>query len=79
VTVTATSIVKHFDVIKDTRTRQFSGYVYSFLEYFLFQTAEKRLRNSIIPTIGSTTLARIQVVSFTKSYPIIAAILRALI
>lgn len=75
VTVSAGSIVKHFEIVKDIGTRKISGYVNPSLAAFLFRTVEERLGNRIVPTVPTPTHARFQSVGTAESDPVIAAVM----
>ena len=77
--VTPAPIVKDFDVIEDIGARQIASFINALSDTLLFQTAEERLGDGIIPAISTAAHARFKIVGMAETPPIIAAILTALI
>ena len=71
-------IVKDFDVIEDVGPGQVPGFIDAFADALLFQAAEERFGNGIVPTISTSAHARLEVVGFAEATPVIATILAAL-
>lgn len=78
-TVAPGSIVKDFDVIEDVGPGQIPGFVDALTDAFLFQTAEERFGDSVIPAVATPAHARFQIVGFAESAPVIATILTTLV
>jgi hypothetical protein len=72
-------MVEHSDVIEDIGTRQVARFVNALLDAFLFQAAEERFGNGIIPAVAASTHARLQMMCATETKPVVAAVLRSLI
>ncbi len=58
VAVTSSSIIERLDVIKDIGSCQVSGFIYALLDTLLFQAAEERFGNGVIPAVTTTAHAR---------------------
>ena len=71
----ASSVVKLFNVIEDIFLGQITRFVDAFFDTFFFQTAKKGLGYSVVPTVSTPTHAGFKLVGFTKSQPIITAVL----
>lgn len=71
----ARRIVEHLDVLEDIRTRHIARFVDTLLDPLLFQATEERLGDRVIPAISPSTHARLEIVGFAESQPIVAAVL----
>jgi hypothetical protein len=82
-TLTTASIVEYVNVIEYVSTRLIASSVDSFLESFLdsflFQAAEARLRDCVVPTVSAATHASLEVMRDTEAIPGVAAVLRPLV
>ena len=72
-------IVEHFDVIEDIGFRHIACFVDSSFDSLLFQAAEERFCNSIIPTVAAPAHARFKLVLATKPQPVTTTVLRPLV
>ena len=69
------TIVKHFDVSEDIRIGHSIGHVGPVLDSLSFPAAEDELGNGIVPTVTPSAHSGLEVVSVTKSLPVVAALL----
>ena len=69
------SVVKRFNVIEDIFLGEITCFVDAFFDSLLFQTTKKRFGNGVVPTVSTPTHAGLKLVGFTKSQPIITAVL----
>jgi len=77
--VTPGSIVEHFDVLEDICLREIASSVDLSSDSLLFQAAEERFSDRVVPTVPSPTHAGIELVRFAEADPGIAAVLRSLV
>jgi hypothetical protein len=71
------SIVKGVDVVEDVCPGQISGFIDALADALLFQAAEQRFRDSIIPAVATSTHTRFKIIGLTQTGVIIAPILPA--
>ena len=79
VAVTASGIVKRFDVVGNIDGRHGAGIVDPLLNSFLLEAGEERLGNRVVPTVGPTAHAGFKLVFPAEAAPIVAAVLASLI
>ena len=72
-------IVEVINVVGHVGYRQFAVLVDLFLDPLLFETAEHRLGDGIVPAVPFAAHTRLQVIRAAESPPRVAAVLRALI
>ena len=73
--VSAGAIVKRLDVIEDIGAGQITRFIDAFLDPFLLQATEERLRHGIVPAVAASAHAGFQVVGLQEAQPVITAIL----
>ena len=73
--VTAVSIVKRFDVIKDIGLDQVTGFANVFLDALLLQAANEGFGHRVVPAVAVPAHAGYQIVCLQEAQPVIAAIL----
>jgi hypothetical protein len=79
VAVTASGIVKRFDVVGNINGRHGAGIVDPLLDSFLLEAGEERLGNRVVPTVGAATHAGFKPVFPAEAAPVVAAVLAPLI
>ena len=72
-------IVEGFYVFRDLPTSNRSILVDLFLNMFLFQTAEERFGDGVVPAVSPTAHAGNEVVGAAEALPAVATVLRSLI
>src|SRR5262245_38373327 len=78
-TVAAGLIVEAIDVVGDVLHRQIAILVDLLLDPFLLEATEEGLRDGVVPAVGLSAHARLQVIGAAEAAPGIAAVLRTLI
>ena len=73
------SIVKDFNVIEDIGPSQIPGFIDALADPLLFQTAEERFSDSIIPAVATSAHTRFKIVGLAEAPPVIATILATLV
>ena len=67
------SIVEHLDVFEDVCLGEIACSVDLLPDSLLFQAAEERLRNRVVPTVPSAAHAGVELVCFAETDPVVAA------
>ncbi len=70
--VTSGSIVEHLDVFEDVCLGEIACSVDLLPDSLLFQAAEERLRNRVVPTVPSAAHAGVELVCFAETDPVVA-------
>ena len=77
--VTTRTIIENFDIVKDIGASHFTRFIYPHSDPFFFQAAEEGLGDRVVPTVSTTAHAELEIMSFAKTFEVIAAELRSLI
>lgn len=77
--MTPSPIVKDFDVIEDISPGKIPGFVDALADAFLFQAAEERFGDRIIPAVAAPAHAWFKIVGLAEAAPVIASVLAALV